>query len=647
MDDRGITGVHFDPKFCFHVVSETPPIFIHDAAFEDSSQYLDLIGTFSRGKKVHLLCLLYWTLHGRGERLQKDYHKIKRDFPGIELSYLCNSTEEFSLAKEAGLPAIFLNQNALLDDNIFKPIDRPKIYDAIYNAGYSPYKRHELASEVGNLALIGLQWVDDKIQIEFIQKKLPQAKHLNYSEDGGFIWINTTDIPSHLSQARVGLCLSAEEGAMYASAEYLLCGLPVVSTKSRGGRDVFFDEEYVRIVDDDPGKIKAAVDELVRLNIPPDYIRDKTLQKMRWHRDQFNELVKHIIEKEGGQANRINGWCGNYTNKMATGYTRLEIRSALEKIERITETGIKVLPWNGHDAALSLCFGGGDPSHYLDLVVPELSKHGFFATFNLTGGYFENQEEWTRSQDWGKTARSGHQIGNFFLNLSRPSGLQPVEEQKQVKKSREILERMTGLPVNTFAFPFFEVSEDLKIPVAQNNFLAQRGEYDHSILSADSEPDWLNIPTRILDSQFSIDVFEKEVNLGVFRKSWGCYSINSIEGAAWGWAPLSFEVFMRMLDYLALKKDFLWIAPFGTVGAYWKAQKTIENTLAIRKKGQITLTWEIPDLFPENVSLKVRLSRPGSKIFQSERQLRPNEQNIFEISFDQKNLTIELSSPSN
>jgi hypothetical protein len=46
---------------------------------------------------------------------------------------------------------------------------------------------------------------------------------------------------------------------MWAAFEYLLYGLPVVSTRSIGGRDRYFLGAYCRIVDDDPYAVAAAV----------------------------------------------------------------------------------------------------------------------------------------------------------------------------------------------------------------------------------------------------------------------------------------------------------------------------------------------------------------------------------------------------
>ncbi len=62
--------------------------------------------------------------------------------------------------------------------------------------------------------------------------------------------------------------LSAEEGSSYASMEYLLAGLGVVSTHSTGGRDVYFDPDYCITCDPTPEAVRDAVAELRARNIP-------------------------------------------------------------------------------------------------------------------------------------------------------------------------------------------------------------------------------------------------------------------------------------------------------------------------------------------------------------------------------------------
>jgi len=53
--------------------------------------------------------------------------------------------------------------------------------------------------------------------------------------------LHTSVVKQLLTQADFGAVFSAVEGNCYASNEYLLSGLPVLSTYSKGGRDYFYD----------------------------------------------------------------------------------------------------------------------------------------------------------------------------------------------------------------------------------------------------------------------------------------------------------------------------------------------------------------------------------------------------------------------
>lgn len=64
-----------------------------------------------------------------------------------------------------------------------------------------------------------------------------------------------------LNSSSVGGIFSATEGACYASTEYLLCGLPVVSTASSGGRDIWYTPNNSIIVEATESAVAAGVQE--------------------------------------------------------------------------------------------------------------------------------------------------------------------------------------------------------------------------------------------------------------------------------------------------------------------------------------------------------------------------------------------------
>jgi hypothetical protein len=104
---------------------------------------------------------------------------------------------------------------------------------------------------------------------------------------------------------------------MYASIQYLLAGLPVVTTASIGGRDEFFDPAYVRWVPDDQEAVAHAVDELVELELDPQMIREATLAKVGKHRARLQAWIQDAILSAGGEVGRWGGaWPEGLPNKL-------------------------------------------------------------------------------------------------------------------------------------------------------------------------------------------------------------------------------------------------------------------------------------------------------------------------------------------
>ncbi len=118
---------------------------------------------------------------------------------------------------------------------------------------------------------------------------------------------------------------------MYASTEYLLCGLPLISTRSKGGRDIFFDKKYVKIVDDNKVAVKEGVEELIKRDIDSNYIRIKTLEKMNLHRERFITLIQEIYDKEGANKKFRDEWNKIFVNKMLLWQDINLIKNYIEK----------------------------------------------------------------------------------------------------------------------------------------------------------------------------------------------------------------------------------------------------------------------------------------------------------------------------
>ena len=267
-----------------------------------------VIGPLVRDRKAYFLVTPSWTIEppGHAQGLIDTARSYLRDHPQHQVIFLGNTERERQLMAEAGFAAITLNQNSLLEDAQFHPIPGVEpIYNAVYNARLSPEKRLELAVEIELLALVYFYNSFDCTVPQFhaeharLQAMMPRARFINELTPEGCQWLPPNRINEVLAQSRVGLCLSAMEGAMRASIEYLFAGLSIVSIPSLGGRDYYFDDEYCIIAEPNPRSIREAVEALVTRAVPREVVRAKTLIRVEADRARYIALVQELIGREG------------------------------------------------------------------------------------------------------------------------------------------------------------------------------------------------------------------------------------------------------------------------------------------------------------------------------------------------------------
>jgi len=264
--------------------------------------------------KVHFICLVLADIEGYDWDYKKHLSRVlnehKRRYPNHHFTFLANDSAQEQIFAGVGASSVFVSHNALVDENLFTIREGcVKKHDAIYNAVMMPYKRHVLASKIGSLAVVTYFKPGHEEYFGEIKSALQHATWLNFPtrapvKSDGYRPIPKNEIPLYLNEAKVGLCLSEREGAMFASIEYLLCGLPIVSTPSSGGRDVFFEPDYAQIVEPTPDAVQRGVTDMLERKIPADHIRQQTLRKISEHRGRIIELVIEIYQKQGMRIER-------------------------------------------------------------------------------------------------------------------------------------------------------------------------------------------------------------------------------------------------------------------------------------------------------------------------------------------------------
>ncbi len=308
-------------------LSTDPPIFLCGIAYDELLGIAPAFGRAFGSQPAAFLIYPCWTIEDPryARRIAETARAHALAYPAHELVFMCNTAAEAEHLRRGGLTAHLLNKNFTVSDTIFRPLPDAKIeFDAIYNARLDPRKRHALAARIERVALVSYvsgpetpQAQRDMLAGLLARRRAPTL--INPTEDGLPVRLPAKEVNAALNRAAVGLCLSAKEGSNYASVEYMLAGLPVVSTPSRGGREIFFDHEYCTICDPNPAAVREAVKEMQARNIPRDHIRARTLAKIEPERRRFLSLIDDLSERLGGpRRHDKGGWPYGEENALVT-----------------------------------------------------------------------------------------------------------------------------------------------------------------------------------------------------------------------------------------------------------------------------------------------------------------------------------------
>lgn len=308
--------------FNFYLLDEDPHIIL---TFTPSGLgHVAAMAARMAPRPCHFLVGFWWDMERkeRVDHFQITYRKLKRKHPHMHLVVLCNSTGELQMFRQrTDIPCHLVNHNCFLDERVYRVREEvAKEFDALYNARMGAYKRLELAEAVRSLALITSPFpAHEPLENDYyhgIRRRLSHAHWLNFNGNRQYERIPVTQICEQINRARTGLILSATEGACYSAGEYLLCGLPVVSTQSKGGRDELFTDATALLVPPEPQAVADGVRHWITAGYDPHRIRETTLALVWQHRRTFFGIVDAIRKASGKARPMEEDWPCIHRNKM-------------------------------------------------------------------------------------------------------------------------------------------------------------------------------------------------------------------------------------------------------------------------------------------------------------------------------------------
>jgi len=264
--------------------------------------------------QAHAYLFLWWSSINKKEEYS-NWYKILSKYTNIDTTVLCPTIEDCNILSEIGFKTLFCHHSSFLDDELFYAYEkRQPIYNAIYNAQILPYKRIELCKDLRDWCLISHTNENKDIHSEYRKTILHLIGDRTLKNPN--IFLQPKEVCNYINQSKCGLMLSAEEGGNYATVEYLLCGIPVITTPNIGGRNEFLNKENSIMIHPDSYSVASAVNTLRVEKFDKFKIRTSVLEVINKHRSNF---YKNLTEKFGGDwetdyiyCNKLLNWTNNF-----------------------------------------------------------------------------------------------------------------------------------------------------------------------------------------------------------------------------------------------------------------------------------------------------------------------------------------------
>lgn len=300
---------------------------------------------------------------------------------------------------------------------------------------------------------------------------------------------------------------------------------------------------------------------------------------------------------------------------------------------------ITVIPWNGHKSAASFTFDDASESHITNLA-PLAQKLDVKVTCFLTGDSYFLRNNYDK---FLAMANAGHEMGNHTETHPKLTQLSDADRRREIIDYKKFLQsKLPGLPFNVFGTPYCDNNEDVKKIIGQEHYISRdcRG---YGRITWDKEPNWLSMDSKAWQRSLNtVEEFQQiardtndagewiiYMNHGVDEDQNNDYSIN----------PEDLEKIIQQAKDLDM-----WIAPFGTVGAYHRASFALSHATLTETDEGLTIRWKLPhEKMPTSISMKVNIDVDGnSKVLQNNMEVPQNEDGSYTIEFMEKELKIQF-----
>jgi peptidoglycan/xylan/chitin deacetylase (PgdA/CDA1 family) len=290
---------------------------------------------------------------------------------------------------------------------------------------------------------------------------------------------------------------------------------------------------------------------------------------------------------------------------------------------------VTTVPWNGRTGAASFTFDDGLQSQITN-VMPALRARKINATFFVIG---VNWSYWNDPSAWLTAAKAGDEIANHTVDHASLPTLTTAQITAEIANWADTLRSVdTSIQAVSMAYPGCATSTAVDNVANTENIIAR-------VCSSNTPYTWTSKPSNWMEMQ-CIYVSDDATATGA-----ALTSIDAAKNNAWittldhgvsgDYLTVTTANVEAMFDRAI--KDSLWIAPYSTVAAYWRASFTMDGVTP-SGSGPWSVSWTSPHpKMPRRVMLKVKLATAtfgdSPVVSQGSTTIAPNTDGSYTIDF--------------
>ena len=349
----------------------------------------------------------------------------------------------------------------------------------------------------------------------------------------------------------------------------------------------------------------------------------------------------------------------------------------------IAATPLETVPWNNHVGAVSLTFDDALENQVVNLkpILDEMPEAHVTFFLTSTSYYLTHQGG---NKGFAALALAGHEIGNHSKTHGHYTGKTQVDDEllEEIVYPADTIEALlaaggANIKVSAFATPYCANDDAVTDAINQRHFINRDcGDWGYR-KSWNKEPDWFKFSalgwdgdTKTVESiTVAMDTCIGNADFSGLKPwetppgpegEWMVVLHHGVEEESSGMSVGTADI--RKIIQHALDNK-MWVAGFGTVGAYYRAHFTLDTANAVANDdGSFKVSWTLPHpQMPQSIPMKVKLNNeflaeafgdiairadgtvPQVILEQNGKAIWPDAQGIYDIQFCELSLNIRLS----